>query len=301
MSKSQRVEFLCSDLTEGLSLLTPEPNGHPWWFRVEICQTFLGCVLRPCFKSSSSFEYIKQVTARCPSPPSSFAMWPKSVKKRVRKTDSTQTKPPVLFNPANQAFFLLLLSQQSGSHIGRSSSQVLLYTASVYRCHDNAVGLWPSWAMQDTTNLLCRVQLNKKTFANMLIEVWISVVRADCQLTVMTEGSTVSQAGRLGLYAAFCLCRGKNVETGQANKSVNQTRGAHRGNGGESWAGDWSTSRRRFDSLPNPLLSFCAPGLEIKEMCCTQFEVNVVFHFDVTGSVHHLFLFPQRYIDFPAL
>ncbi len=80
-----------------------------------------------------------------------------------------------------------LLSQQSGNHIGRSSSQVLLYTESVFCCYDNTGGPWPSWNMQYMTNLLCWVQLDNKTFADMLIEVWISTMWADCQLTVMTE------------------------------------------------------------------------------------------------------------------
>lgn len=43
--------------------------------------------------------------ARCPL--TSFAVWPKSVRERVTKTDSAQTKPPVPFNPAGRVFFVV--------------------------------------------------------------------------------------------------------------------------------------------------------------------------------------------------
>lgn len=169
--------------------------------------------------------------SRCPL--TWFAMWPKSVRERVTKTDSAQTKPPVLLNPANQVFFVVAAKWQPyRSHIQPS--------ASLHRerpcCHDNTGGPWPSWNMQDTANWLCRVQLTNKTFCRYvdrsLNQHRVGWLPIDCH----DGGSAVLQTGRLGVSAAFCLCQGRNVETGWANKSVNQTSGAQRGKRGEDWS-----------------------------------------------------------------
>lgn len=76
-----------------------------------------------------------------------------------------------------------LPSQQSGSHKGRPSSQVLLYMAAMA----TARGRGPHETCS-TTSLLCLVKLHNRTFADMSIEIQIGTVWADCQLTVMVEG-----------------------------------------------------------------------------------------------------------------
>lgn len=63
-----------------------------------------------------------------------------------------------------------------------------------------------------------------------------------CQVDCHDGGSTVSRAGRLMVYTPFCLCQGKNVETGQVNKGINQTSGAHRENEGERWTSEGKES-----------------------------------------------------------
>lgn len=123
-----------------------------------------------------------------------------------------------------------MLSQPSGSHVGRSSSQELLNTASVSAAMTTVGGHGP--------HETCSTQLTYYVESNWLIKplhiLWWKFESAPHGL--IAKWPSWWRVNSVADLQVGSRELGRNVKTVKANKRVNQTTGALRGNEGESLA-----------------------------------------------------------------